>query len=138
MVNQKIVLEKFSLAKNRFLRFQLTALIATTIDFFMTIFLKEKINMFYSLAVAGGATAGAFTAFTINRYWVFHSVERHPVGQGIRYMLVAAGSIFLNTIFTYMITEAFQINYLVSKAIISLTVGFTYSYYFSKRFVFYA
>ena len=122
----------------RFFRFQLTALLATSVDFFLTIVLKENFHLYYATAVAGGACAGAITAFTINRYWVFRSLENHPVGQLFRYFLVAFGSVLLNTAGTYLFTEGFQTSYLVSKAIVSLIIGFTYSYYFSKRFVFYA
>jgi putative flippase GtrA len=124
--------------KKKFLRFQLTAIIATTADFLVTIGLKEIYEVNYSLAVAIGATAGAITAFTINRYWVFKALELHPLEQGMRYLFVAMGSVILNTTGTWMLTEFFQFPYIVSKAIIALIVGFTYSYYFSKRFVFYA
>ena len=121
-----------------FFRFQLTALMATTVDFFITILLKEKFHIHYTLAVAGGAGSGAITAFAINRYWVFRSLEKHPLEQLIRYFIVAIGSILLNTAGTYLLTESFHFSYLVSKAIVALVIGFTYSYYFAKRFVFYA
>lgn len=121
-----------------FMRFQITAMIATAVDFLFTILLKENLRIHYTLAVAGGATAGALTAFSLNRYWVFNSVNRNPLGQGFRYIIVAAGSIVLNTTGTYLLTDYLHLQYLISKAIIALVIGFTYSYYFSKRFVFYA
>ena len=122
----------------KFLRFQLTAILATTIDFLTTIILKEIFKMPYPMAVALGAGAGAFTAFSINRYWVFRSIEKHPFGQLLRYLIVAFGSILLNTAGTFLLTENLHLPYLISKAIVALIIGFTYSYYFSKRFVFYA
>ncbi len=122
----------------KYLKFQMTALAATAIDFCVTVILRENFNLYYAWAVAGGAIAGALTAFTINRYWVFRSLANHPFEQALRYFIVAAGSIVLNTLGTYLLTELFQITYLVSKASIALVIGFTYSYYFSKRFVFYA
>jgi putative flippase GtrA len=121
---------------NKFLRFQLSALLATAVDFLFTFLLKEELHVYYTWAVAGGAIAGATTAFTANRYWVFKSLQRHMVDQGFRYFIVASGSIVLNTACTYFFTEAFYMQYLVSKAIAALIIGFTYSYYFSKRFVF--
>jgi putative flippase GtrA len=120
------------------MRFQLTALLATTVDYIMTIFLKEVVQFDYRLAVFCGATAGAITAFTFNRYWVFRSLEKHPLSQALRYAVVAGGSVILNTAGTSAITEIFSLQYLVSKAIMSIIIGFTYSYYFSRRFVFYA
>jgi putative flippase GtrA len=138
MVN--IVRQKITVAGNykKYLKFQLTALTATVIDFYITILLKEIFLMHYTLAVAGGALAGAAAAFIINRFWVFRSFSGNPFGQMIRYILVAIGSILLNTAGTWLLTELFQIPYLVSKATVALVIGFTYSYYFSKRFVFYA
>ena len=121
---------------NKFLRFQASALIATAVDFLVTLLLKEKFQIYYAWAVAGGASAGACTAFTINRYWVFKAHHKHPLGQGLKYMAVAAGSIILNTSGTYLFTELFSLPYLISKAIVALIIGFTYSYYFSRRFVF--
>ncbi len=122
----------------KFLRFQLTAVIATSVDFLITILLKEFYQLHYPQAVALGALAGAITAFTINRFWVFSSLEAHPFTQGLRYLLVVTGSIILNTTGTYLFTELIKSPYLISKALMALIIGFTYSYYFSKRFVFYA
>ena len=122
----------------KILRFQLTAVMATTIDFLITIILKENFHWHYTVAVGFGAGAGAITAFSINRFWVFRSIERNAFGQLFRYLMIAVGSVFLNTIGTYLLTEYLLISYLISKAVIALIIGFTYSYYFSKRFVFYA
>ena len=138
MLTNNILFRKVLNNNKKFLRFQLTAIIATCIDFLFTIILKEIFQLNYSIAVAIGATFGAITAFSVNRYWVFRSIETHPVEQGLRYLLVAAGSIALNTAGTYFLTELTYFPYIVSKAIVALVVGFTYSYYFSKRFVFYA
>ena len=124
--------------KKKFLRFQMTAVVATCVDFLVTIFLKEVFQVHYAFAVAIGAGSGAITAFSINRYWVFKSIQTHPVEQGIRYVLVAAGSVALNTAGTYLLTETFFLSYIVSKTIVAIVIGFTYSYYLSRRFVFYA
>ncbi len=138
MVIRYLKKNRVSLNLKKFLRFQMTAILATAIDFLITIFLKEQFQMHYPLAVAGGAFSGAFTAFSLNRYWVFHSFEKQLLGQGLRYLLVATGSILLNTGGTFLLTESFNFSYIVSKAVIAILIGFTYSFYFSKRFVFYA
>ena len=129
---------KFFTKNQSFLKFQLTAVIATSIDFLMTILFERFIGFHDSRAVAMGATCGAITAFIINRKWVFSSMGTHPAKQAFKYSLVVAGSILLNTGGTYLLTESTMLTYLISKAIVSILVGFTYSYYFSKRFVFYA
>src|SRR5688572_4172540 len=101
--------------KRSFLRFQVTALLATCVDFAFTIFFKEIVDFHYSVAVAMGATMGAITAFSLNRYWVFRAHEKNPVEQAVRYIIVAGGSIVLNTAGTYIVTESFNSPYLVSK-----------------------
>jgi len=138
MVTEGFSGDRGSNNRRSFIRFQLTALLATSVDFLITMIFKETMNLHYSLAVASGAAAGAITAFTINRYWVFRSLGKHPVEQAIRYLLVAAGSVMLNTAGTFIVTETLAFQYLISKAIVSIIIGFTYSYYFSKRFVFHA
>ena len=138
MVNESHLIEGNSGNKSRFVQFQLTALLATCVDFAMTTVFKEVFTFHVALAVACGATCGAITAFTINRFWVFHSLEKNPLEQVFRYFLVAGGSVILNTFGTFLLTELTTIHYLISKAIVSIIIGFTYSYYFSKRFVFYA
>ncbi len=138
MVSESFSGDRSSNNRRRFIRFQLTALLATSVDFSITIVFKELLDLHYSLAVALGATSGAITAFLINRYWVFKSLENHPFEQAIRYILVAGGSVVLNTAGTFLFTEVFTFPYLISKAVVSIIIGFTYSYYFSKRFVFYA
>lgn len=129
---------RFFTQNRRFLRFQMTALFATTIDFLMTILFESYIGFHYSLAVALGATCGGLSAFLLNRSWVFASFGTHPVRQATKYLFVVAGSIILNTAGTYLLTESTMLTYLISKAIVAMILGFTYSYYFSKRFVFYA
>ncbi|HQV99739.1 MAG TPA: GtrA family protein [Bacteroidia bacterium] len=134
----KFKFSTFPANNRRFLRFQLTAVMATIVDFSMTIFTKNIFHVHYTIAVATGAISGAITAFLINRYWVFSATKNDPVKQALRYTAVVLGSILLNTAGTFALTELMMLTYLISKAVVALIVGFTYSYYFSKRFVFYA
>lgn len=138
MVKPDLLSQRIFGNRKTFLRFQLTAATATAIDFLVTLALAEKFNIHYTNAVAIGAVSGAVTAFMVNRYWVFRSLASHPVAQGIRYLIIAAGSVLLNTAGTWLLTENTLLPYIASKAITALVIGFTYSYYFSKRFVFYA
>ncbi|MBK7572053.1 MAG: GtrA family protein [Bacteroidetes bacterium] len=69
---------------------------------------------------------------------MFSATKNDPVKQALRYTAVVLGSILLNTAGTFALTELMMLTYLISKAVVALIVGFTYSYYFSKRFVFYA
>ena len=47
-----------------------------------------------------------------------------------------AGNIALSALFVYLITHDLHQHYLVSKLIVSVVLGMTYTYIVSKKFVF--
>ncbi|REK48609.1 MAG: GtrA family protein [Bacteroidetes bacterium] len=120
----------------RFLRAQVTALGATSMDFTATIVLSEILGFWYLHAVGAGAALGAMTAFILSRSWVFGRGEKPVQVQAFRYILVAAGSWILNTGAVFVFTELTSVNYLVIKTLVSITIGISYNYFLAKRFVF--
>lgn len=135
-MQQKSSNKIYALFTGTYLKAQITALLATTVDFTITILLAEWLKVWYLEAVAAGAACGAITAFLLNRSWVFRAQEKALHFQALRYLLVAAGSWFLNTGGVYLLTETTGISYLVSKSLVSIIVGLTYNYMLAKRFVF--
>jgi putative flippase GtrA len=122
--------------KSRYLRAQMVAVIATGIDFGATLFTKELVRIHYVYAVAFGALCGAVTAFLLNRHWVFAAGEGNVAAQALRYSMALGGSVVLNTAGTYAITELVHSHYLLSKAMVAVAIGVTYSYFVLKTFVF--
>ena len=122
--------------RNRYLRAQMVAVISTTVDFAVTILLKEGIGLSYVNAVAFGACCGAVTAFLLNRNWTFSATNHSPILQASRFALALAGSAALNTLGTWWVTETFGSHYLLSKTCVAVFIGLTYSWFILKFFVF--
>jgi len=119
-----------------FLRSQLAAFLATASDFLTVILLTEVIGLWYVFSNVIGATVGTIVSFLLGRYWVFLSVDRKIHHQAFRYILVSIGSLILNTLGVYLVTEGLQINYIYSKVIVSVVVGIGFNFVLHKYFVF--
>jgi len=119
-----------------FIRAQASSLIATLVDFLATILLVELFKVHYVPAGIAGAMAGALTNFSINRQWAFRLKKESVQKQSMRYAVVWAGSLLLNTLGLYTLTHFFKIKYIVSKIITALIVGMGFNYVLQKNYVF--
>lgn len=119
-----------------FLTAQFAAFIGTAIDFGVVIFLTEIIGTWYVISNAIGATFGAITNFFLGRNWVFNSTNNKIANQAFRYCLVATGSMILNTLGVYLLTEFTALNYIYSKIIVAILIAFTFNFLLQKYFVF--
>lgn len=119
-----------------FLSAQVAALIGTVVDFLIVILLTELAEIWYVFSNAIGATCGAITNFLLGRYWVFSATEKKIYHQAFRYFLVALGSMLLNTLGVYLLTEYTSLHYIFSKVIIAIIVAVTFNFFLQKNFVF--
>ncbi len=126
---------KKSLSK-LFLSAQVAAIIGTAVDFLATIFFTEVFGILYWVSNALGAALGAITNFLLGRYWVFDAQHQKVSGQAFRYALVSAGSLVLNTLGVYLLTENFAVDYRISKMIIAVIVAVSYNFILQKTFVY--
>lgn len=118
----------------------------TAVDFLVTIFCTEALAIWYVISTALGSVAGAVTNFMMGRYWVFQSTENKLQTQALRYALVSAGSLILNTAGVYALTEfmhrqlrngeVHQHDYIIAKVIVAIIVAVTYNFILQKNFVF--
>lgn len=120
----------------QFLKAQASSLIATVADFLVTIVCKEILGMWYLLANILGVISGGLVNFWINRDWVFNGREKAARYQAIRYFVIWTGNLLLNAAGVWLLTQYSSFNYLVSKTVVSLIVGWTYNYFLQKNFVF--
>lgn len=115
---------------------QFAAVAGTAVDFATMWFLKEILGFWYVTATAIGAFSGAVTNFLLGRFWVFTATESRMREQAFKYALVAAGSLLLNTIGVYIVTEFTGIHYFYSRIIVAVVIAVTYNFFLQKNFVF--
>jgi putative flippase GtrA len=133
-----------------FLKAQLSAQVASIVDFCSTVFLVKFFGIYYLYATFTGSVAGGVVNCAINYGWVFHAEDCKKTHVAFKYFLVWSGSILLNTWGTFILTEWFTgmklINHLLgyyvndlfmlSKVIVSLLVGFFWNYCLQRFFVY--
>ncbi len=119
-----------------FTRSQVTSLAATLADFGVLIFLVEVLGIWYVLATAFGALAGAVTSFLAGRHWSFEAASGALRGQALRYSLVSGLSLLLNTSGVYLFTDLVGLPYVASKALIAFLVGVFFNFPLHRHFVF--
>ncbi|WP_224994613.1 GtrA family protein [Cesiribacter sp. SM1] len=118
------------------LKAQTASLVASGVDFLLTLLLVELIGGWYLLGAAAGTFLGGFTHFTMSRSWVYGARKNRATPQLLRYLLIWNGSMMLNITGVFILTDMLGFQYLISKVSTSLLVGFFYNYLFHKKYVF--
>ncbi len=119
-----------------FVKAQTAAAAATVLDFIIYIMLVELLGLWYVASAAISALFGAVCNFLLGRHWCFYATDGHLSKQGMRYIIVSAGSLLLNTAGIFMLTETFAVHYLWSKVIIAVAVAVFYNFPLQRYFVF--
>lgn len=119
-----------------FFKAQAASLAASLTDFLTTIFLVEVLGCWYLSASITGTILGGITHFLISRNWVFDAREKGIPRQVIKYILVWVGNLTLNGLGVFIITHYLNVNYVISKMVVSIIIGITYNYLLQKKFVF--
>lgn len=133
-----------------FIKAQLSAQVATFIDFLVTILLAKWVGLFYLYATFFGSVVGGIINCVINYKWVFQSKACKRTHVALKYIAVWGGSILLNTWGTFALTEGLTrmqwINdwlgryvddvFIVSKMVVALLVAFFWNYSMQRVFVY--
>lgn len=119
-----------------FIKAQVASLTATIVDFATTIILVEVFRCWYLLASITGTICGGITNFMMGRRWVFDATAKGIPLQALKYLLVWIGNLVLVSGGVYLLTHYLGLNYVLSKIVVSIIVGFTYNYLMQKKFVF--
>ena len=80
-----------------FMKAQLSAQIATVIDFLITILLVKLFGIYYLYATFIGSVVGGIVNCVINYEWVFKAEDCKKIHVGLKYFIVWGGSILINT-----------------------------------------
>lgn len=119
-----------------FFRYNMVAILATTVDFLAFILLNNIFNLWYVASTFISAIIGGTLAFILNRNWVFLSKNGKPSFQVVKYIVVWGGSILLNTYGLYLIVENTNISEMLSKVLVSVFIGVSYNFLMSKFIIF--
>jgi putative flippase GtrA len=120
----------------KFAKAQIASFIASSVDYFVTIFLVELLGFWYLAGSATGTIVGGITNFSIGRQWVFKGGVKERNIQLFRYAVVWTGYLILTTFGIYLLTHFGHINYLFAKVFVSLFLAIAYNFPLQKRFVF--
>lgn len=119
-----------------FVRAQITAMLATTVDFSIMIGLKELLNMWYLFAVIIGTLMGGMVGFSLGRNWAFISKETKPIYQAKKYFVVMVGSFMLNVGGVFLLVESMNLQYIVAKVVVAVIVGIGWNFMLQRYYVF--
>jgi len=120
-----------------FCKAQVSAQIATFVDFCISMLLAELAGMWYVWASFLGALSGGITNCGLNYEWVFdntHNLQKKSVA--LKYLLVWTGSIILNTVGTYALTELSGVYFIFAKIVIAIAVALLWNYQLQRLFVY--
>lgn len=129
---------------------QISAQMASLVDFGVTILLVKLLSMFYLYATFLGSVVGGIVNCVINYKWVFHAADCKKKYVAVKYLFVWGGSIMLNTWGTFALTEwltdmkwvngllGYYVDnvFILSKIIVALLVGFFWNYHLQRIFVY--
>ncbi|MDR0940132.1 MAG: GtrA family protein [Mediterranea sp.] len=132
-----------------FLRAQLSAQTATMVDFIVTILLVQLFNIYYVYATFTGAISGGVVNCVLNYKWTFKSdgKKRYVV---LKFIIVWACSVWLNTWGTYALTESmrkipwvrdtlslyFSDFFIVPKIVVAVIIAVFWNYNMHRYFVY--
>ncbi len=119
-----------------FLKAQLSAQMASLVDFSVSLFLAEVVGLWYLHASFLGALSGGVFNCVVNYRWVFNEEELKKRNVAIKYMIVWTGSILLNTAGTYALTELSGQYFVFAKLIVAVTVGIFWNFLMQNYFVY--
>lgn len=121
---------------------ELTASIASAIDFGMAFILSDIVGLYYGLANALGVMCGGITNCCLNYRYVFGNSHRKKKSVAWRYFVIWGISWMLNSGGTILLTETINhsehinIHYMIPKCIVSFLVAVFVNYPGQRKFVF--
>jgi putative flippase GtrA len=118
-------------------RHQVGSIVATVIDFLTMIAWVELAHGSPVTGTALGASCGATTNFVMGRRWIFKVEGPSAFRQALRYALVAAGSLALNSLGQELLLKHLGMtSYVFTRAGVAVTVAMSWNYPLHRFFVF--
>lgn len=133
-----------------FAKAQLSAQVASLVDFVVTVLLVKCFALFYLYATFIGSVAGGMVNCAINYRWVFDGRQCKKKFVALKYTFVWVVSIALNTWGTYFLTEWLTSRpwvirllsvyvddlFIFSKVVVAVSVALFWNYQMQRLFVY--
>jgi putative flippase GtrA len=120
----------------KFFRFAVVGATGLVIDFGITYFCKEKLQLNKYIANGIGFFAAATSNFFINRSWTFANVDPDVGGQYVKFILFALIGLLINSIIVWWLNDRMKRNFYLSKVIATAIVtlwNFLSNFFFTFR-----
>ncbi len=117
-------------------RHQIAGFLATLVDFGVFNLLTYGLGIWYVSSNIAAAIAGAVANFVISTTWAFSGAQNSLKNQIVRYTIVSAGSLILNTIFVYLLTDLAGFPPNGSKVITAILIAWSYNFLLMRYYVF--
>lgn len=121
---------------------ELTASLASIVDFGLAFILSDFIGIYYGLANAIGVMSGGVTNCCLNYRYVFGTSNRKKKSVAWRYFIIWAISWVLNSGGTIVLTELvnshehINLHYMIPKCLVAFLVAVFVNYPGQRKFVF--
>lgn len=121
---------------------ELTASVASVVDFGLAFILSDIVGIYYGAANALGVVCGGVTNCCLNYRYVFGDSHREKKSVAWRYFVVWAVSWVLNSGGTVALTELvnahdhIHIHYMIPKSVVAFLVAVLVNYPAQRKFVF--
>lgn len=119
-----------------FFKAQTASLTASVIDFLITILCVQAFGIWYVSASILGTLTGGIVNFSMGRTWVFNSRSSAIKSQVSKYIIVWISYLLFITLGIYLFTHFADVNYILSKIIMTSVFGIPYNFLLQKKFVF--
>ncbi len=107
----------------QFSKFSVTGTVTTIVDLGSLTFFMEILKIPLRPSVGSAALIGFTVAFFVNKYWSFKNGEKQLFKQYSRFIAVYAVSFFIGVGFTILITESFELQYIISRLLAIILCG---------------
>lgn len=125
-----------------FSKAEMSASVASVVDFGLAFLLSDVVGLYYGLANALGVMSGGITNCCINYRYVFGDAHLKKKNVAWRYFIIWSISWMLNSGGTIALTELLNshehlsIHYMIPKCVVSFLVAILVNYPGQRKFVF--
>lgn len=119
-----------------FCKAQLSAQVATLVDFSVSFILAAGMGVWYVTASFLGALSGGIVNCAVNYRWVFRAVMLKKRYVVLKYLVVWTGSILLNTLGTHLLTEWSGQYFIFPKMVVAVSIAMLWNYPMQRVFVY--